>query len=247
MKKLSLLVLLVVCYFVSSGQVVEKYKKINWRIYHSQKWREYVDYKSDEWKNMSIEDKNSLLQIPVDELKTMSTDQLISVSIDCIFARTIGKYSSMDKYYEEVYNSFNGFRELTAREDASIKLINYYKGMNIRAEAPSPAGLTIGRQVQILEYLIGHPKLLGRFNSQQMSTLLADLLNKYDEKTTTVDLKGDQNRISNVYAVAKVLERKDRQTNRRLRSIEHIDVFMNSGVLLTEKTRDQILSIGKGQ
>ncbi|MBI9072281.1 MAG: hypothetical protein JEY94_11825 [Melioribacteraceae bacterium] len=59
------------------GQIPEKFKKINWRVYHSLNATKFVDYESEEWKNMSYEDKDFLLQIPKEELQKMSTKELI--------------------------------------------------------------------------------------------------------------------------------------------------------------------------
>lgn len=47
---------LVLCLFIFTyplvGQDMNKYKNIDWRIYHSLNWKDYVDYKSEEWKKI---------------------------------------------------------------------------------------------------------------------------------------------------------------------------------------------------
>jgi hypothetical protein len=195
---------------------------------------------------MPIEQKNSLFQIPAEELKTMSTFELIEASIDCFFARKVGKFSTMGGYYEEIYNNFNGFRELTMRQDAGKKIITYYKDMQLQTEAGSPAGLSIKKQLQILEYLIVHPKILEKLKPEELGQLLSNLKEKYTVKTTMAAVYREREMVSNVYAIAKVLEKKDQQTRSRLYDIDQIHIFLGSGIVLTKETRDKILNICKG-
>ena len=228
------------------GQDINKYKSISWRVYNSLNWKDYVDYKSEEWKNMSFKEKGDLLQIPTIELQTMSTDELIEASIDSYFARGIGKFSTINSYYETIYNCFNGFRELIMRKDVVIKMINHYKVMNLRSESLSQAGLSMKKQVQILEYLIVHPKVLERFTSDQFSQLLSILKEKYTEKTNMISTYSEQDIIPNVYAIARLLENKDPQTRLKLHAVDQIDMFLGSGIFLTHETLNQILAISKG-
>jgi hypothetical protein len=157
---------------------MNKYKNINWRIYHSLNWKDYVDYKSEEWKNMPFKEKNSLFQIPTKELQAMYTNELIEASVDCYFARGIGKFSTINSYYEEIYDGFNGFRELTMREDVGTKIIDYYGGLRLQTGASSKAGLTMKKQVQILEYLIIHPRIIVKFRPDELDQLFSKLKEK---------------------------------------------------------------------
>jgi len=246
MKRQFLLVLLVLCFSLSFGQVPDKYRKLDWRLFHSLNWRGVVDYQSEEWKNMPIESKKSLLQIPPGELQSLSIKALIEASIDCFFARKIGKFSIMDRYYEEVYEGFNGFRELVRRDGVGKELIGYYGDMDVASGASSEAGLSMKRQVQILEYLIVHPKILDNLGPAEMNQLLGCLKDKYAEKILVVGVYSERDRISTIYALARVLDRMDLQISTRLHNIDQIDVFLSSGILLTAKARDEILKICRG-
>ena len=241
---------LVLCLFIFTyplaGQDMNKYKNIDWRIYHSLNWKDYVDYKSEEWQKMPFKEKNSLFQIPTEELQAMSTDELIEVSIDCYFARKIGKFSTIKSYYEENYDGFNGLRELSMREDIGKKIIDYYGGLQLQTGASSPAGLTMKKQIQILEYLIVHPRIIVKYKPDELDQLLSKLKEKYAEKTTMTAIYSEQDIVPNVYALARVLEKKDQQTSTRLHNVDKIDIFLGSGIFLTRETRDQILNICKG-
>lgn len=240
---------IVLFFFIFSSSLigqVTKYKDIDWRIYHSLKWKNYVDYRSNEWINMSIEEKKSLLQIPIEELKLMSTDALIQVSIDCYYTRRIGKFSTINSYYDEIYNNFNGFRELTAREDVCQKMIKYYKDLDLHASNTSPAGLTVKEQVQIIEYLLVHPKIFVKLKLGEFDQLFFNLRKKFEEKTTMTAIYSEQDMIPNFYALARILVKKDQQTSIKLHNVDNIDLFLGSGIFLTRETRDQILNICNG-
>jgi len=140
----------------------------------------------------------------------------------------------------------NGFRELTLIEDASGKMIDYYKGMNLNTETSSPAGLSIKEQVQILEYLIVHPKILEMIKQNELGQLLSYLKEKYTEKTMMTAVYNERDIIPNVYALARVLDKKDPQTSIRLHNVDQIDIFLGSVIFLTRETCDQILDICKG-
>jgi hypothetical protein len=195
---------------------------------------------------MPIKEKDSLCQIPIEELQTMSTTELVIVLIDCRYARGIGKYSTTDKYYEEIYSNFNGLRELVIREDIGRKMIDYYKDMHIQNEDLSSAGLSMKEQLQTLEYLIVCPKILERFKPEEFDELFSNLKGKYVEKTRMTTVYSERDLIPNIYALARVLDKKDHKTSNRLHNIDQIDIFLRSGIFLMQETRTQILSICNG-
>jgi hypothetical protein len=239
------LILIVLCLSVSFGQIPEKYKRLNWRMFHSLNWRDSVDYQSDDWKNMPIEEKNSLFQIPPDELRAMSTDELIEASIDCYFARRVGKYSTMQRYYKEVHDGFNGFRELTMRQVVGRGLIDYYQRINLQSGVSSPAGLPIKTQIQILEYLIASPEVCGLFKAEELGQLIRVLMQRYSQKGMMPEVFSERDMISNVYALATLLNQKDQETRKRIRGINQMEAFLSSGVFLTQEARSQIMRICK--
>ena len=229
-----------------SAQEINKYKQINWRIYHSANWRDYVDYESEEWKKIPYREKNSLLQIPDEELNTMLTDELIEVSVDCFYARDFVMFASINRYYNSIYTLFNGFREMTQRPDVCEKIIRYYKYLQVDSEILSPAGLTTRDHNKILEYFIVHPEILSKFSPVELHQLLNSLKDKYIVKKSMTDVYTEKDIIPNIYALARILEKLDQQTNIRIHNIENIDLFLDSGRMLTRETRDQILSICNG-
>ena len=226
-----------------SGQNNNKYKDLDWHIFHSLNWKDYIDFKSEEWKSMSIEEKKSLFQIPIEELQKMTTDELIEASVDCFFSRRIGKFSNMDSYYKEIYNSFNGFRELIKRKDIGRKIIDYYRNLDPTIRTLSKSGLKMKKQIQILEFLIVYPEILVQLKQDELGKLFLYLREKYSRKIKMASIYSEKDVVPNVYALARVLERKDLQVRNKLYSVDQINIFLGSGIILTGKTRDQILKI----
>jgi len=115
--------ILILCLIISSsslsGQDLEKYRNIDWRIYHWLSFSDYIDIQSEEWKNIPKKEKIALMQIPENELVTMSIKELIEAYTNCAFTRNFFLYNEVNRYYEQLYRGFNGVRELMNREDAA--------------------------------------------------------------------------------------------------------------------------------
>jgi len=68
-----------------------------------------------EWRTLSVEIKNSMLQIPEEHLETVETEVLISAYINNPFCSLIFAYNEIEDGFNRVYNEFNGLRELLIR------------------------------------------------------------------------------------------------------------------------------------
>jgi len=90
-----------------------------------------------------------------------------------------------------------------------------------------------------------HPQLLSKYDLSSIETLTSELLSKYEIKTNmgTVYEKGDL--ISNIYAIAKLIEIKNHENSQNLKSIGGVEIFLESGLYLTDDIRNHVLSICK--
>lgn len=83
----------------------------------------------EEWGELNHGERVLASQIPRDELKKMSTEELITAVleypcfIDMIF------YNTYQEGYEVVRDNFNGLRELMSREDSGEYLLEAYKNV----------------------------------------------------------------------------------------------------------------------
>lgn len=84
---------------------------------------------TEEWAELnSLQEMYNILQLPEDVLENASTDELLDVVLRYpLFDQFIFAYSDYETGMLEMYNNFNGFRELVDRLDLGNVLINEYK------------------------------------------------------------------------------------------------------------------------
>lgn len=234
------------CFIISSltlfGQNLEKYKNINWRTYHRLDFSKYVDINSEEWKNMPKTEKKALMQIPDNELKAMSTKELIEAYINCAYTRSFFLFSEVDEYYEQLYKGFNGVSELINRPDAADEIIKYYIKMDPLDNTISTAGIQIPFQIQFIEYLIGNADFLKKISSEQLRLITSELVKKYQIKTQTQPIVIETLE-SNIYAISKLLGRNETGKQNELSIVEGINTLQKTGRIPNDKIASQIINL----
>ena len=85
---------------------------------------------TDEWHALSLEQRLTALQIPANILSEMSTKELIEACLNYPYLFTIYASNNINIQLEKVINSFNGFRELSNRNDSIALLFEEYKSLN---------------------------------------------------------------------------------------------------------------------
>jgi uncharacterized protein YihD (DUF1040 family) len=226
------------------GQDMNKYKNINWRIYHQLNFSNYIDINSEEWKNISPKEKKELMQIPENELKTMSTKELIEAYINCAYTRSFFLFSEVDKYYEKLYKGFNGVNELLNRTDATDEIIKYYLTMDPQDNTISIAGIQMPFQIQFVEYLIGNPDMVRKFNTEQLRIITLELVKKYQIKSK-IQPGVIENLESNIYAISSILWRDDTGKQNELSVIVGINSLRKTGRLINDTIASQIINLAK--
>ncbi len=73
-------------------------------------------------------------QIPDNILKTISTEELISLILEYPLLPHLHAYQTVEEGYQAIKPNFNGFSELLSREDAFSKLIEVYDNYAIPSE-----------------------------------------------------------------------------------------------------------------
>lgn len=225
------------------GQNIQNYKNLNWRIFHWLSFSDYIDIQSEDWKNMPFKEKNALLQIPTTEFKIMSTNELLEAYIDCAYTRSFFLFSEVNTYYEKLYRSFNGVPELISRTDVVAEIIKHYTDMDPQLNKISSAGIQMPFQIQFMEYLIGNPNLLEKFNSGQLQIITKELVQKYQIKTQLVG--SEDNFESNIYAIAQVLACKETGKHDELAKIDDIAFLQKTGRLPNSRIASQIINLAK--
>jgi hypothetical protein len=223
----------------SQGQ--SKFKDIGWRICNSKDWVKHIDYKSEEWKNLSVNEKDELTKIDSSELRIMSTKDLIIATSDCRSARRIGLFSEISNYYNRINEMFNGLKELLERPDVTNVIIKYYSSLNLSSNQKSFSGLTTLEQKQILEYIMAHPILVDQYNINETNQLLQISLKMYNDALSTAQNDGDL--ISNMFLLSKLLEKNNPSFKNSLNDLKGYDIFSKSGLYMTLEVKNQIVEL----
>lgn len=85
---------------------------------------------SEEWKQLSPEEKHAICQIPDDILATMPTEDLIRAYLNYPYIAIMAAYDNWMAGFNRVYRDFNGLRELLKRDDNAQKLYELYQRNN---------------------------------------------------------------------------------------------------------------------
>jgi len=242
LKKTFLVLCLLIFTYPLVGQDMNKYRNINWRIYHQLNFSDYIDINSAEWKSISPKEKKELMQIPENELKTMSTKELIEAYINCAYTRSFFLFSEIDEYYKHLYQGFNGVNELINRRDAVDEITKYYIAMNPQDNAVSTAGIQMPFQIQFIEYLIGSPEIVKKIDSEKLHLIVSELVKKYQIKTQ-IQSALTETLESNIYAISRLLDRSDTGKQNELTMVVGITTLHKTGRIPNDKISYQIINL----
>jgi len=221
----------------------QRYKELNWRVFHWVNFSKYVDINSAEWKNMPLQDKKALMQIPDDELKAMSTRELIDAYVECAFTRNLFLYSEIDVYYDQLYRGFNGVGELMQRKDVVDEVVKYYSAMDPQSSVISPAGIPMRFQMQFMEYLIGNPRMVEKCTIEQQRALVRELLRQSARRGAIQ--YADDNLESNAYALAQLLDKSTASTANELTQLEGSLWLRKTGRLPNDHLSSKVIELAE--
>ena len=72
---------------------------------------------TDEWQNLSVQERHARMQLSDNLLGSMRTEVLIEVCLEYPFTLDLFAFNDFQTGFKALYNNFNGFRELLSRDD----------------------------------------------------------------------------------------------------------------------------------
>ncbi len=111
MKKLLLSLLLIGMAGCAKGEIVGKYEFP-------------ITVKSEEWNELTRDEKVKMCQIPEDILTSMSSEALLLTILDYPYIGDIVAFSTIEIGFDHICDEFNGFREFIARKDCPEVVAN---------------------------------------------------------------------------------------------------------------------------
>ena len=122
------------------------------------------------------------IQIPDKVLKSISTQELLSICLRYPFLRN---YTASDSPYQGmngVMSSFNGFKELTERTDVNIVLIEYYTSKKVsEIEIVDEKG-SFTFDYCAFELLLCNDNIISKFSDEQKIFMLKLLMKRLNDK-----------------------------------------------------------------
>jgi hypothetical protein len=140
-----------------------------------------------EWKAMaSVAERVEACQIPTATLKTLSTDALIDSWVNFPFAFDLYASSNFQRGMGFWMNNFSGLQELSLRNDAGTRVLEYFKRMN-------PACAGSANYTFLFTYvamLTGQNSILEKLTEREQKSLVAEALASYTINKSLLKMLG---------------------------------------------------------
>lgn len=145
----------------------------------------------EQWKMVKEEEKFDICQIPEDILKKIPTNKLIELCIKFPLFHRVILYDNLITGYNQIKEKFNGFRELSKREDLDREMIRFYCDFNISnniATFTDQEKRKIVAEAWRLEILIACEAMRQSIDTNLVNELLIESYKKYSVKKNNPDI-----------------------------------------------------------
>ena len=191
-----------------------------------------INPNTSEWENLKTEtERFNAMQIPIDLLKSMSTENLI---VTCINYPAFGHYTAFNNIQDGInrtINNFNGLQELFARQDAPSKMVSFYSQFGISNSDNKNINTDFWwMRLCYFEFLLAKEEIIDKLNEDENKYLIKEAHKKIIDKINEKEQKSLYNIQSTLLIIAKVLDKYnyvDFQQKRK-ENIE-IEIFLHSG------------------
>lgn len=140
---------------------------------------------TEEWTDYNHGELVELLDIPIEELSLMSTDDLVHTVLEYPLFGDMYFYDNYQKGFEIVSSHFNGLSDLLGREDAGTVLINHY---SVLLNQKSDDNRYI---LSDLEAILAQPEIQEKLSDEEKDTLANLIVTKQKTRNTEYYFKSD--------------------------------------------------------
>ncbi len=150
--------------------------------------KQYYDriVQSEEWKSeTSRQSRGEMLQLPDNMLKSMPTDTLIEAVLDYPFFFDIYAFDNIQDGFDIMYETFNGVRELSTRNDVASVLLKKYSNEEVLKNENTDAF-----RLTNMEVLLSQNFVLSQFTEKEKNIVVDSISDKYEQKNNS-DVYGD--------------------------------------------------------
>ncbi|MCL5267033.1 MAG: hypothetical protein M1469_02885 [Bacteroidetes bacterium] len=203
-----------------------------------------------DWKALQTHDEMlAVLQIPVDILEKMSTEDLVETCLNYPLFPDVWAFNSFQEGVDKAIAGFNGFRELIARAGAGKPLSERYQQIDL---ADLDNKKTYNEQGDFIMHMCKLGTLLSQYavlQNMSRSDRIALLRNSlYKNKVILADGRysvfGYE---SNLFLAVRILSVENSDLfNKKLEEDKDFKRFVEQGTGITERTLNDIIEISNG-
>ena len=143
-----------------------------------------IEVGSDEWRGLSVQERQARLQLPDNLLVNMRTEDLILVCLDYPFASDLFAFDDFQRGFMLLHEEFNGLRELMSRNDLAEPFLSYLDvNWQKAGSMKSKESLAIGQytlMTVVFKYMLAQDAAINQMNSSQLRSML-DLCMRNDQ------------------------------------------------------------------
>ncbi|MFO8236233.1 MAG: hypothetical protein R6U04_12610 [Bacteroidales bacterium] len=164
---------------------------------------------TSEWSKLkNNKEKVGVCQIPDNQLKLLSTKDLLETCLNYPLLGDIMAFSNIQDGFNKFKNDFNGINELLQRKDASEILIAKYK---MKRPSDYDNNWTLVRkgkfsfEFSIIEIFISQKEIISQLDYLSKVILIKELLEKYYKKTDNI-IFGSLSYTTSAFCIVRILE-----------------------------------------
>lgn len=164
---------------------------------------------TSEWSKLkNNKEKVGVCQIPDNQLKLLSTKDLLETCLNYPLLGDIMAFSNIQDGFNKFKNDFNGINELLQRKDASEILIAMYK---MKRPSDYDNNWTLVRkgkfsfEFSIIEIFISQKEIISQLDYLSKVILIKELLEKYYKKTDNI-IFGSLSYTISAFCIVRILE-----------------------------------------
>lgn len=145
---------------------------------------------TDEWEDMSREERVAACQLSEEDIDEMSTEELLQYVLNYPFMVDIYAFSTFEQGFYHVFEEFEAISLLVDREDYGETLIDTYAAVPVVTSVQTRSNTDYQNiwDLGILEILIAQPEMTETLSSSEIADLATTADKKFDEKMDALDV-----------------------------------------------------------
>ena len=215
----------------------------------SEKYIFPIEPGTKEWAKLkNNKEKVSVCQIPANQLKLLSTSELLETCLNYPLLPDIFAFNNMQDGFDKFKEDFNGIKELLIREDLSSELISKYKSvkpLDYDDNWSSIKKVEFSVDISFIEMFFSQQEVLKQLDKKEKQNLITELIKKYNEKLKS-NIYGNLGFRTLAFCMANILYSEDYISNSTNDKIaDETLMFAEKGGKITNEIYSNIIILSK--